>query len=433
MNKTGQCKLCKQERVLQKSHVIPKFVRRGTKPSGAVEDPKYYMAEGGKFLNIEQDLPKKTWLCQECEQLLSRSEKRFAEAVYHGIWKGRKVSDSSHAEHVHRFLVSMAWRTWHWHDEHKEKPFSKISNKDRLREAEEVWRRYLLGKRSDVGEFKQHMLVQNGQMVDSTGRAVELNSFYWNRGVGLDLLEDGGSKEAILMVYAKIPKIAMFGVVEEEVNQYWCGTLVDPSQGNIWSNQKASVPAALTEYIEIQGDKLLGALDGVPEVVKDKTRRRMETLIEQEGDGYLKRDAVQSLVEDDMMELPQDSIISDVLRRLANNSDARAQKIYKLFCRLTEAEMRSLHQETNRCGIRCKTLNVEERFSFLADGREEESEPGKAILVGVEVFSTQERATQRSQLPLNFRLESEQVTVAIGVEIVPVPKGYTDRGVIYLA
>lgn len=424
--------MCKQERVLQKSHVIPRFVRRGTKPSGAVEDPRYYMAEGGKFLNLEQDLPKKTWLCQECEQLLSHSEARFAEAVYHGIWTGRKGGGNSHVEHVHRFLVSMAWRTWQWHDEHKEKPFSKISNKDRLIEAEEVWRRYLLGKRSDVGEFKQHILVQSGQVVDSFGRVVELNGYYWNRGNGLDILGHGGSKETILMVYAKIPKLAMFGVVEAEVNRYLRGTLVDPSHGDIWLNQKASVPVVLTEYIKRQGDKSLRTLDNVPEVVKDKTRERMETLIEQEGDDYLKRDAVQSLVEDDMVELPQDSIISDVLRRFANNSDARAQKIYKLLCRLTEAEMRSLHQETNRCGIRCKTLNVEERFSFLADGREKESEPGKAILVGVEVFSTPERATQRSQLPLFFRLESEQVTVAIGVEIVPVPKGCIDRGVRYL-
>ena len=433
MNKTSQCKLCKQERVLQKSHVIPRFVRRGAKPSSAVEDPKYYSAEGGKFLKLEQDLPKKTWLCQECEQLLSLSETRFAEAVYHKICTGRKVSIGSHGEHVHKFLVSMAWRTWHWYDEHKKNLFSKISNEDRLREAEEVWRTYLLGKRSDIGEFKQHMLVQNGQMVDSTGRAVELNSFYWNRGVGLDLLEDGGSKEAILMVYAKIPKIAMFGIVEQEMNQYWRGTLVDPAQVDIWSDQKVIVPVALIEYIKTQSDKLLGTLDGVPEVVKSKTRQRMEALIEQEGDNYLERDAVRSLVADDMMELPDDSILTDVLRKAENDPDARAQKICELFCRLTEAEMRSLHQEINRCGIHCKTLNTEQRFSFLADGRKEENEPGKAILVGVEVFGTRERALQHSQLPLIFGNESEQVAVAIGVEIVSVPKGSTDRGVRYLA
>ena len=391
------------------------------------------MAEGGKFLKLGQDLPKKTWLCQECEQLLSRSETRFAEAVCHGIWAGRKISGSSHEEHVHRFLVSMAWRTWHWYDEHKENPFNKASNEDRLREAEEVWRTYLLGKCSDIGEFKQHMLVQSGQVADSAGRVVELNSFYWNRGVGVDLLGDGATKEAILMVYAKIPKIAMIGVVEKEKKRYWHGTLVDPAQGDTWSDQKVIVPVVLIEYIKRQGHKLLGTLDGVPEVIKGKTRQRMEALIEQEGDDYLERDAVRSLVADDMMELPEDSILSDVLRKAENNSDARAQKECELFCRLTEAEMRSLHQEINRCGIHCKTLNTEQHFSFLADGRKGESEPGKAFLVGVDVFGTRERALQHSQLPLIFGIESEQVTVAIGVEIVSVPRGCTDRGVRYLA
>ena len=140
-----------------------------------------------------------------------------------------------------------------------------------------------------------------------------------------------------------------------------------------------------------------------------------------------------SLVADDMMELPDDSILTDVLRKAENDPDARAQKMCELFCRLTEAEMRSLHQEINRCGIYCKTLNTEQRFSFLADGRKEENEPGKAILIGVEVFGTRERALQHSQLPLIFGNESEQVAVAIGVEIVSVPKGCTDRGVRYLA
>ena len=433
MNKTGQCKLCKQERVLQKSHVIPRFVRRGTKPSSAVEDPRYYMAEGGKFLKLEQDLPKKTWLCQECEQLLSLSETRFAEAVYHKICTGRKVSSNSHEEHVHRFLVSMAWRTWHWYYEHKENSFSKVSNEERLREAEEIWRTYLLGKRSDIGEFKQHMLLQGGQVTDSAGRVVELKGYYWNRGVGMDLLGDGGPKEAILTVYAKIPKIAMIGIVEKEKNRYWHGTLVDPAQSDNRSDQKASVPVELIEYIKRQGDKLLRTLDGVPEVVKSKTRRRMEALIEQEGDNYLKRDAVHSLVADDMMELPDDSILTDVLSKAENDSDARAQKMCELFCRLTEAEMSSLHQEINRCGIYCKTLSTEQRFRFLVDGRKEESEPGTAILVGVDVFRTRERAMQHSQLPLIFGIESEQVAVAIGVEIVSVPKGSTDRGVRYLA
>ena len=420
MSKTGRCKLCKRDRVLQKSHVIPRFVRRRAKPSGAVEDPKYYTAEGGKFLKLEQDLPKKTWFCQECEQLLSLSEKSFAEAVYQGLWTGQTGGTKNHEEHVHRFLVSMAWRAWHWFDEHREQPFSRVANQDRLKEAEHVWRNYLLGKRADVAGFKQHMLVQSGQIANAVRRVVRLHGYYWDRCVNLNLLSHGGSKEEIFMVYAKIPKIAIFGLVEQEKSRNWHGTLVEPGLGDTWSDQKAIVPDALIHYITKQGEKLLGTLNGVPEAIKRKTRQRMETLIEHEGENYLERDAVRSLVADDLMELPEDSIISEVLPRIANNSDARAQKISELLGRLSEAEMESLHKATYRIGIRYKALGVEEGFSLLADGRKETREPSKAILVEVEVFRTRERAMERSQLPLIFGMDSEEVTVAIGVEIVTV-------------
>ena len=233
------------------------------------------------------------------------------------------------------------------------------------------------------------------------------------------------------MVYAKIPKIAMFGVVEQDKSRYWRGTLVEPGLGDTWSGQKATVPDPLIQYMRKQSEIMLVSLDGVPEAVKRKTRQRMEALVEREGGAYLERDAVRSLVADNLMEAPEESIVSNALRFAANHSDARAQRLGELLGRLSDDEMRSLHQETNKIGIRCKALNVEERFSLLADGREEASEPGKAILVDVEVYRTRERAMERSQLPLKFGMDSEEVTVAMGVETVPVRKGYTEGGIRY--
>ena len=429
MSKTGKCKLCKRERVLQNSHVIPRFIRMGVKETGAVENPRYYTGQGGKFLKLEQDLPKKAWLCQSCEQLLSSSEKRFSEAVYQGLCNRRTEDGRTHEKHVHRFLVSMAWRTWHWFDEHKENPFSKVSNEDRLREAEEVWRTYLLGERNDVGEFKQHMLVQNWHMSYPAGRAVGLNGYYWARGVKLDLLVDGGTTETLLMVHTKIPKIAMFGVVEPKKCRYWRGTLVEPGLGDIWSSQKATVPDALLKYMKKQDEKMLRFMDGVPETIKKKTRQRMDRLIENEGDDYLKRDAVRSMVADNMMDLPEQSIISDAICTATNHPDAQARRLGDLLGRLSEAEMRFLHKETNRIGLRCKALNVEERFSYPANGRDGATEPGKVILVGVEVFRTRKRAMERASLPMMFGLNTEDVTVAIGAKIVAKPEGFAERSI----
>lgn len=429
--KTGKCKLCMRIYVLQKSHIIPRFIRRATNTGGAVEHPRYYTGESRKFVKLQQDLPKRTWLCQKCEQLFSRSEKHFSETVYQDILSGRTGSQRINDEHVHRFLVSMAWRTWHWYEDRESERFSIASNEDRWMEAENVWRTYLLGKRTDVGEFKQHMVMQGGQIADHAGRVVGLQNYYWTRGYNLDVLGHGGSNEEILMVYAKIPKIAMFGMVDQAKSGYWHGTLVEPGQVDAWSSPNATVPSALLKYMTGQSEKMLRVIGDVPEALKTKTRQRMNTLIKREGDHYLARDAVQSLVADDLMEFPEDSIVTDALVWAAKESDPRARKISELLGQLSEAEMKSLHQETNRIAIRCKALDVEEKFSLLSDGRDEAKESDIAILIGVEVFRTRDRAMERSLLPLIFGMDEEEITVAIGAEIVSVPMNFAERGIRY--
>ena len=185
----------------------------------------------------------------------------------------------------------------------------------------------------------------------------------------------------------------------------------------------------MIQYLENQREKIHRVFQDVPQTIRDKTSQRMERLIETEHDDYLNRDAVRSLVMDDMVELPEESIVSDAISRLADHSDARARQMGELFVRLSEREMISLHQEVNRAGLRCKTLDVEERFSVLADGREDTMEQGEAILIGLEVFPTRELAEQKSSLPLKFGLNAEDVTVAIGVQIVEVPDGLSQRGI----
>lgn len=427
-SKMGNCKLCGSHSMLQESHVVPKFVRKSMKGTGAVENPKYYKARGGEFSKLEQDLPKQFWLCRGCEELLSDSEKHFAETVYQPLWN-RRVQAGEVNDHVHRFLVSMAWRAWNWYDEHEDNIYEGVLNYERLREAEETWRMYLLGKRDDVGQCKQHMLIRSAPSVRSAGCVVDLDGYYWSRSNGLDILEDGGSQKKVLMVYAKIPKIAMFGMVEQKNSGHWRGTLVEPGLGDTWTGQEAVVPDALIQYIGNQRVKMKRVFQDVPETVRDKTSQRMDRLIGAERDDYLKRDAVRSLVMDDMVELPEESIVSDAISRLADHMDARARKMAELFGHLTEREMRSLHKEVNRAGLRCKTLNVEEGFSVLAVGKKDTSEPGRVILIAVEVFPTRELAEQKSLLPLKFGLNTEDVTVAMGVEILEVPEALSQKGI----
>lgn len=412
------CKLCKGTRALQKSHIVPRFVRKQTRTASAVKDPRYYTGEGDKFCKVEQDLPKRAWLCQECEQLFSLSEKTFAESVYQPLWTGRTVSDKAKEEHIHRFLVSMAWRTWHWYDEHAANPLRRVSNLDRLKKAEESWRTYLLGKRDNVGEFELHMLVLGDDIPDPARLQVMPRSYYWSRGVNLDMIGIGESTEEILMVHTKIPKVAMFGMVERNKCGKWRGTLVEPGISQTWASQKATIPEEIGHYMYKQREKMLAVMRDAPQSVRAKTQNKMNTLIQSELDDYLKRDAVQSMIADELMELPEESIVSDVLRFAAESADPRGQKLAELLGLLSKDEMKSLHRETNRMGIRCKTLLVEESFCLLACESKKAKKEGKAIAVCVEAYRTRDRAMDKSELPLVFGLNSEDVAIAIGAEAI---------------
>ena len=425
MSGTGKCKLCQRERELRKSHVVPRFVRAKTRATSAVRSPRYYTGEGRKFGKLEQDLPKRSWLCHECEQRLSRSESVFAEAVYQRIWTGQTPSHNSQEEHIHRFLVSMAWRVWHWYDEHTTNSFGDISNLERLREAEEIWRMYLLGKRNDVGDFRLHMLVQPLVTAAPSESAVIANSYYWARGINLDLIGKGEPKEKVFMAYAKIPKVAILGMVEPETSGDWYRTLMEPGVGAAWSGKSQTIPSEILRYMCEQREKMLAVMKDTPQAIKGKTRQAMDALVESEREDYLKRDAVRSMVADDLMELPEYSIVSDAIGIAEKSTDPRGKELAELLGRLNDDELRTLHRETNRIGIRCKTLHTEDSFGFLASGKEETKEPGKAILVDVEVYRTRERALDKSRLPLILGLSSEDVVIAIGAEVVPL--GRTKR------
>ncbi len=155
---TGICALCKAYRELQLSHIWSSF------------GYKRYVANqkrGGAFL----DLPKQKshnkqvkdyLLCAECEQRLSRNETGAAGFL-------DQVAKSPASAHnydlsLHDFAVSISWRA------------ALYLGAD-MELACDQWRRYLLGKRGDVGAFTQHAFIAFGQ--DIPGRDVE-----WHKSLG---------------------------------------------------------------------------------------------------------------------------------------------------------------------------------------------------------------------------------------------------------
>lgn len=96
------CALCTNERQLEDSHVIPRFVRH------LFLEPKYF--DWANPDQIEQDLAKFPLLCHDCEQLLGANENIIAQKVHAAPGKPVQYLPTPSDEQYFAFLV--LWRAY---------------------------------------------------------------------------------------------------------------------------------------------------------------------------------------------------------------------------------------------------------------------------------------------------------------------------------
>jgi hypothetical protein len=144
MREPGICRLCQQSGELQESHMIPKFVIDWMRETGSA----YFRRATTPNLRM-QDGPKEKLLCADCEGRSSKDEALFAERVFRPyITEPRRPIP--YEAFLIRFLVSICWRVVVSATLARSR-----TNRDfeeQLSEAEEEWRRFLLGK----GELKKY-------------------------------------------------------------------------------------------------------------------------------------------------------------------------------------------------------------------------------------------------------------------------------------
>lgn len=77
---TGTCKLCKNEKELQRSHILPEFMYQNPKRFYTLHVNLDDLAKSSK--KIEQKGIREFLLCKECEVLISKYENYAAETIY---------------------------------------------------------------------------------------------------------------------------------------------------------------------------------------------------------------------------------------------------------------------------------------------------------------------------------------------------------------
>ncbi|WP_196602305.1 hypothetical protein, partial [Pectinatus frisingensis] len=101
----GKCALCRQNKELQLSHIVPHFVGRKLKKTAlgnirVTNEPN----------KVVQDIEKHFMLCHDCEEAFSVRESWFANQIFNPYQDKTKI-EFDYDENLTRFIVSLSWRS----------------------------------------------------------------------------------------------------------------------------------------------------------------------------------------------------------------------------------------------------------------------------------------------------------------------------------
>lgn len=237
--KYGVCALCSEERKLELSHIIPKFVPRRLKK----KSPTGYLRNAFEPNERLQDGSKEYLLCSECEDIFNVWETEFSKRVFHP-YKNNKLVDFQYDDWLVKFIISVNWRTLYLDLQgfKKEKNISE-ENISILEKSEKIMRDYILGKRKDIDDIEVNMFFFNDikyaseKIADDNPHEFFYHSLFdytniskTEYGTGIAVIANLSG----ILIYTTLKKISL----EDSQN-----TLVSLEGGNfIVNNQKTNSP-----------------------------------------------------------------------------------------------------------------------------------------------------------------------------------------------
>ena len=202
---SGTCRLCGNERELQQSHVIPRFVIKWLKQSGATP-----FLRGAEEPDTRIQDKKEKLLCSECEQRLGDWEQRFASHIFYPVIRQQKA-EFKYDTWLQQFAISLSWRVL-------VSSFSKLDSwnpeeQAALESAERDWRAILNGDQPLSTATRFHHIILMGETEAVQGDVPEAWEFYAERGMDATVLtvNDG------VHIYTKFPQMYFLSCVDPPI------------------------------------------------------------------------------------------------------------------------------------------------------------------------------------------------------------------------
>ena len=268
------CALCKSDKPLVESHIIPKFVSdriKNNSPTGYLRYPRL-----GINLRV-QDSNKIKMLCDDCEQRFSEAEKNFAEKVFEPYHESGTTS-FAYGPWLSYFISSVNWRTLHFDNIsfHSEKKLADNAL-NVLDKAETMLADFLLGKRVDIGNMKNHILPMF-EITDANSPLKEPNFYIRVSALDYTFVDPANNG---FYVFANLAGVLIFTVIREGRKDIWKNTFVHQNGGFIKQPQRISSPLIydMVQYLaecsgvkvsQVQKDKIIESLKANPRATQTK-------------------------------------------------------------------------------------------------------------------------------------------------------------------
>lgn len=227
----GLCRCCQQTRRLRRSHIISSLAYRRLKrfagQNRLVED-----AAG-----VVQDGPKRHLLCDDCEQLLGVSERLFNDRFLTPYYKAKRFR-ADYGDWLAKFAAANLWRILITIVDDNEVPAVLLAS---TTEAERAWRGFIRGEILDCAPHDLHLV-----MIDNRPEWAA----YAEGAVEYGIPADSSGAEAYLV--AKLPGLAMIGVLREQDARPWQQTKINPLGGVLDAACDARWPERIGRYFRRQ-------------------------------------------------------------------------------------------------------------------------------------------------------------------------------------
>lgn len=264
----GQCSLCKEQKELQLSHIIPHFVGRKL-----IKTSPGNIRSSNEPNKVRQDIEKHFMLCHECEELFSAKERWFSANIFNP-YQDANEKNFNYDENLTYFIISLSWRSLCLDlEEFVSDPTFNKNILNILLRSEHVMRDYLLGKRSDIDTIENHIFfmdrIQSVNNLDGkTNPSVAIH-----RSISSYTVYDGETSFTI----SNLMGILIVTFYSMSANEKWVNTKISLGNGTVCA-RKQEMTSVVGQEIQYWMKQAEAAKNNLSDTQRSKIEEKLKAL-----------------------------------------------------------------------------------------------------------------------------------------------------------